>query len=247
MLEKIDIRKKHVRKSYVFVGVAAIVFGIIGALVVLSNIISFSMNIFNDTDTKREMEKLVTPLVMMDVSPMVKMDRATEPTIVLSSLWYCLTNEDNQKYLDTNEGKYIVPQTDVESYCVKMFGEGYKPVHQTVGDYENEYRYDKEKQAYYVPLQTKSGNYRAKVESYSQNGEFYYVRIGYVSPGAIWDLNIDMKTKKPDKYMEYVLKKSGGKFIVVAVNEDPQVQNPDGKPQTPSSKPEDVEQKNGNV
>lgn len=225
--EKIHVRNKEKRRGFAILGLALIFFAIVGAITVAGRVVDFGVSIFSDEGRKQEMEKVVYPLVMMDPAPMVKMDRADEKTIVLASLWYCLMNEDNTKYQTENGGILTVPATDVEAYCARLFGDYYKPEHQTVGDYETSYTYDKENNCYYVPIVTKTGYYSPEVESYYTQNDFYYVRVGCVAPGPIWSGNTSGEIQKgePDKYMQYVLQWVDGRFIVVGINEDPETVN----------------------
>lgn len=221
--KSVRLTQRHNRTA--LFGALLIVFAIVGVIAAGASLFRLGTGLFSNAAEKERFEKLVLPLVVLDPPPFDSLGKAEQSTLIQAAIWNTLFNEDRVKYEDTAAGVLVIPATDVEAYARKLFGPDVALQHQTVGDIELSYQYDAETQAYIVPLMGRIQRYTPKVAEYEQRGDIYYVKVGYIPPGSVWNGGVDGEDNaaEPDKYMQYLVEKQkDGNLSVIAVIDVPQ-------------------------
>ena len=113
----------------------------------------------------------------------------------------------------------MVPVSDVDVECAKLFGPDIKLEHKSFGDLNITYTLNTESNVYEIPIAAQVGYYTPKVEKISKKGDTYTLTVGYLPPGNAWtsDLSGTKYEPTPDKYMLYVMKKVKGGYNLVAI------------------------------
>ena len=79
---------------------------------------------------------------MFDPVPFEKATDADPLFLLQSSLWSTLLGEKRDSYQFDAMERLIVPSSDVDVACARLFGPDVKLEHQSFGDYETTYYYD---------------------------------------------------------------------------------------------------------
>ena len=194
----------------------------IGLAVVVVASIFLTGRVLDNSREKDKLEDVVRPLVMFDTVPFERATDIDKTQMLYICMWHALLDAKGQVYgIDENQ-EMLVPASDLDVAAAKLFGPEVTLEHKTIGEYENTYFYDGERQTYSVPITIQLYVYSPRVESIEKNGELYHVRVGYIPPTGAYTANLrgDRENPQPDKYMVYVMKKAGDSYQVVAVRDD---------------------------
>lgn len=204
------------------IGGLFLLLALIGLAVVVAASFFLTGRVLDNSREKGKLEDIVRPLVMFDTVPFERASDIDKTQILYICMWHALLDTTGQVYgIDDNQ-EMLVPASDLDAAAVKLFGPQVKLEHKTIGEYENTYFYDGEKQTYSVPISIQLYVYSPRVEQIEKNGALYNVRVGYIPPTGAYTVNLrgDRENPQPDKYMVYVMEKAGDTYQVVAVRDD---------------------------
>lgn len=219
------------------IGGVFIVLAIVGLIAVASIGFNTVGKLFDNSEKMAEFEKYLLPVVMFDPVPFDDPKDADQLALLQSALWSALYSDKRETYTYSDNGMLMVPVSDVEVECAKLYGGEIKLEHQSFGDMEINYIYNEELQAYEIPMMVQVGYYVPKVESDTSKGDIHVLKVGYVPPGNAWTGDVNGKTAspEPDKYMYYELKKVKGGYTILSIKYPPQNVSSSGNSQTEGS------------
>lgn len=201
---------------------------IVGALIVLFTCIGIFSTVFagvrlvkkltDDSRRYAEFERLIYPVVMFDPVPFANIDAADPSMLLQSSMWAVLLNQDTSAYQTDDIGFLLIPSTDLDVWCKRMFGNTVTLEHATIEGDSTTFYYSEDNKMYHVPAQTGVVHYTPRVKGISKNGTTCTLTVDYISPMSIAS-NIFTENDEPiaDKTMYYVLSQTDSGYIITSV------------------------------
>ncbi len=215
--------KFHKNKYAAPVGGVFILLALIGLIALGAFCVQFTRSILDNSGEKEMFEDIITPVLMFDPVPFEKVSD-TDPVFLLqSSLWSTMLGEKRDSYKFDALGRLIVPASDVDVTCARLFGPDVKLQHQTFGDYEVTYVYDDSTKTYYAPVNLQANQYMPSVERVVKKGDVFTLTVGYIPPANAWtqSKNGESNEPVPVKEMIYELVKNKKSYQLVAIRDVP--------------------------
>lgn len=207
------------------VGGLWLVIGAIGVVAIIVFCIQFTMSMLDTSTEKQKFEKVILPVVMFDPVPFEKATDMDPLVLLQSSLWSTLLGEKRDSYAFDALGYLVVPASDVDVTCARLFGQEVKLEHQTFSDfgYETTYAYNETEKAYHIPVTGQTGLYTPSVEQVVKKGDVFILTVGYIPPANAWTQGKAGETNgpKPDKRMLYELTKVKDHYQLTAIRDVP--------------------------
>ena len=205
------------KRTTIIAGASVLAFALIGVITVVSLIVGFVASIFDDTEQKQKFEQFIAPVVMVDPVAFTEVSKADEHTILMSSMWNLLMNiGDGAAYPEDEFGMMLIPSSDLDVSAASLFGSGAALSHQTFGNTSINFEYNEEASSYVVPPMGYTVQYQPRVDKISRKGKKYTLKVAYITSTTV--LGNTQENAQPDKYMYYVLEKTGkDKYVVTAV------------------------------
>ncbi|MEG2597200.1 MAG: hypothetical protein RR977_02135 [Oscillospiraceae bacterium] len=205
MSEEQKRKRFPVNKKMLFGGVV-LIFAVIGLIATVIFSVHTIGNATSGSKTKKEMEWLISPVVMQDPPPFESPEKMTNTTIITAGVWKLIMNEDTSKYPIDEFNFITVPQSDIEVQIKSLFGD-VKYTHETVGDTELMITYNQEEKSYVFPAMPHVLPYTPKVQDVKKADDKYVLTVGYIPPGLVWEGDINGKKYEPapEKIMQYTL------------------------------------------
>ena len=203
-------------------GLSVIFFSLVGFIETSRYVGREVVKIINNTSEKEKFERYILPVLMFDPVPFDDVVKADQFSLLRSAIWAAFMDNGKQKYLNEEYDSFVVPASDVDVSLSMLYGDKIKIKHQTFGDgFMTTYIYDEETNSYTVPIMDQIGIYSPKVITIEHNKDVYKLNVGYIRPDDIWQMYMDDKKKKtkPEKYMEYVLKKTNVGYNILAIRD----------------------------
>lgn len=206
------------------VGIIAGILAIVG----LVTVINFTVDKINDltdkTAEKAEYEEMLKPVVMFDPDPFDDLTQADVSQLLNSAVWALLMSEDGADKYPYSEGEtfgIVVPQEDIESYFVSLFGTeiDISSLHSSIDMSEYEITYDAALKSYILPVTGVESAYTPKVYDIEKQGSSKILSVGYIGSLAWAQIEDGEYTApEPDKYMKITLReRSGGMMYVSSI------------------------------
>ena len=206
------------------VGIIAGILAIVG----LVTVINFTVDKINDltdkTAEKAEYEEMLKPVVMFDPDPFDDLTQADVSQLLNSAVWALLMSEDGADKYPYSEGEtfgIVVPQEDIESYFVSLFGTeiDIASLHSSIDMSEYEITYDAALKSYILPVTGVESAYTPKVYDIEKQGSSKILSVGYIGSLAWAQIEDGEYTApEPDKYMKITLReRSGGMMYVSSI------------------------------
>ena len=206
------------------VGIIAGILAIVG----LVTVINFTVDKINDltdkTAEKAEYEEMLKPVVMFDPNPFDDLTQADVSQLLNSAVWALLMSEDGADKYPYSEGEtfgIVVPQEDIESYFVSLFGTeiDIASLHSSIDMSEYEITYDAALKSYILPVTGVESAYTPKVYEIEKQGSSKILSVGYIGSLAWAQIEDGEYTApEPDKYMKITLReRSGGMMYVSSI------------------------------
>lgn len=211
---------KKRRKIAAPVGGVFLILAAIGIITVVVASIRLTTN-FIDNDREKEMfTDLIRPVAMFNPVPFENPADIKMENLLQYSMWAALSSDKRDDYNDNNE--LVVPASDLDVACAKLFGPDITLVHQRFGNYETMYYYDDKNEVYNVPI-TAQTVYTPQVVDIEKAGEFLNLRVAYIPPVNVWTMNYVGKQGaiEPEKYMIFVMRKAGDSYQIAKVQDVP--------------------------
>ena len=214
--------KKQTKKNRLAfpIGVVAIILAVIGAITVAGFVSDTVKNIADNTQQKKEYEKMLTPVVMFDPDPFDDLNQADVSQLLNSAVWALLMSDEGTEQYSYSEGEnfgIVVPQADIEQYFISLFGTeiNIASMHSSIDMSGYDIIYDAALQSYILPVTGIESAYSPKVYEIEKQGSSRILTVGYIGNKA-WVQLEDGEYAAPeaDKYMKITLReRSGGMYI----------------------------------
>lgn len=219
--------KKHkkparVSRRVAVFGTFILIFAIIGVIATVIGATQLTANLIENKAQKDRFKQVVFPLVLLDPPAFDSIDKLDSRTILSAAIWDFIIFDDKSKYQKDDLNYLTVLAVDIEAHIVNLFGQDAAIEHQEIADAELQVLYDPESKSYSIPATATMATYVPDIESISRKGDTYTVKVGYLPSGPIWGSDITgLKYEpEPDKYLNYILKKTGkDSYIITAVQE----------------------------
>ena len=200
-------------------GAVVLVLAVIGLISVVVTCIRITNNILDNSGEKEKFERMLMPILMLD-PPAFDTIESVDPNLILqASVWSTVMGEKRNSYPRNQDGSLLVPATDMEVSCARLFGSSVTLEHRSFSDFDATCIYNSEDKTYYVPTSLQNNLFIPQVESIDKKGDELLLTVGYVSPSPLWSMDTDGNTyaPTPDKYMIYVMKKEKDNYILTAI------------------------------
>ncbi|MEM1484686.1 hypothetical protein V6615_07355 [Oscillospiraceae bacterium PP1C4] len=220
LVESVQYRKN---KYAAPVGGIFIFLAVLGLIALTVFCVDFTRSLLDNSKEKQKFEQIILPVLMFDPVPFEKAADANPLFLLQTSLWSTLLGEKRDSYQFDAMNRLIVPASDVDVTCAKLFGPDVKLEHQSFGDYETSYVYDESTKTYYAMVASQTGMYTPSVERVVKKGDVFTLTVGYVPPANAWTQGLSGETKapEPDKRMIYELLKVKDHFQLMAIRDLP--------------------------
>lgn len=220
---------KHRRKNKFAapIGGVFILLAVIGLISIIASSVKLTGKILDNSGQIAEFENKIKPVLMFDPVPFDDIANVDNESLLQSSVWSALMNGDKNSFTYSDNGMLLLPSSDVDVACAKLFGSTPKLEHKTFGDYEMTYYYDEDTKTYHIPVMVQVAFYTPQVEKISQKGDKVSLVVGYLPPGNVWSTDItgNKYNPTPDKYMLYELVEEKGEYHITAIKDPPEEYN----------------------
>ncbi len=206
------------------IGIIAGILAIVGLVTVINFTVDKVKDLTDKTAEKAEYEEMLKPVVMFDPDPFDDLTQADVSQLLNSAVWALLMSEDGADKYPYSEGEtfgIVVPQEDIESYFVSLFGTeiDIASLHSSIDMSEYEITYDAALKSYILPVTGVESAYTPKVYEIEKQGSSKILSVGYIGSLAWAQIEDGNYTApEPDKYMKITLReRSGGMMYVSSI------------------------------
>ena len=209
---------KRKRPAAAIIGAFIVLFTCIGIFSTVSAGVRLVKKLTDNSRRYAEFERMIYPVVMFDPVPFSGIDTADPSMLLQSSMWAVLLNQDTSAYPTDDIGFLLIPSTDLDVWCKKLFGDTVTLEHATIEGDSTTFYYSEDNKMYHVPAQTTVVHYTPRVKGISKNGTICTLTVDYISPMSIAS-NIFSENDEPiaDKTMYYVLSQTDNGYIITSV------------------------------
>jgi hypothetical protein len=196
--------------------------GAIVLIIIITVITSVFMNIFHKSNPLPKInsvetttyENYIAPLVILDISPFESISKAPQDELLLSSIWAVLLPKDAYEFAD--DGRMILPQADVETSYMNLFG--VLPKHKSIDSRGQIFDYSSDDKCYYIPAQGIENSFSPHIIASKQSGKNITITVEYI-PYDNWQQDTSGKVipAKATKKMIYTLEKNASKLKILSV------------------------------
>lgn len=215
-------RRPHKRNRYAApIGGVFIVLCIIGLIDIIGFCVTITQNILDHAGTKQSYATRLLPIVMFDPPPFTDPVNLPSTDLLTYSLWSAILSTERDELVYDDTLGVVVSANQVDMQAFTLFGPDVQIVHGTIGAYQT-YYYVQETRSYHVPINAISGVSTPRVESITKSGDTVELRVGYVPPTNILNIDLDntgQYDSEPVKYMDYILKEGATDMYVYAIRE----------------------------
>lgn len=214
--------KKRRRRIAAPLGGLFVALAVIGVITVVVTSIRMTFSFLDNDSEKRRFEDIIRPVVMFNPGPFENPVDIEMPSLLRCAMWAALTSDKRSTYEYSDSIELIVPATDLDVAAARMFGPEVTLTHTTFGDYDITYSYIEEEGVYKFPTNALYV-YSPRVMEITKDGEFYNLLVAYIPPADAWTSYSggDSTEIQPDKYMIYVMRKSGDTYHIAKVQDPP--------------------------
>lgn len=213
-------KTKKKNRAAVPVGIIAIVLAVIGLVSVIGFVSDAIKDISDKTQEKLEYEEMLKPVVMFDPEPFDDLTQADVSQLLNCAVWSLLMSEEGTEKYPYSEGEVfgiVVPQEDIESHFVSLFGTeiDIASMHAVTDMSMYGISYDAALKSYILPITGVESAYTPKVYEIEEKGSSVILSVGYIGSTA-WAQVSDGEyaAPEPDKYMKITLReRSGGLYV----------------------------------
>ena len=216
--------KRHKRRRLAApIGTLFVVLAAIGVITLIVSSIRLTTRVLDNSKEKVTFANIIRPVVMFNPAPFEKASDIDPISLLQYSMWSALMSEKRDAYGYGSSTELVVPASDLDVACARLFGPDVALVHQSFGDYDTTYYYDEPKGVYNVLPSAQLYVYTPEVVNIVRDGEFYNLTVDYIPPGDAWKTTFDGEKKQPvaEKQMIYVMKKSKDSYQLVKVLDAP--------------------------
>lgn len=204
------------------IGGVFIILCLVGFFTVAGICFNATKNLLDNSGKKKEYQRMLLPVVIFDPVPFENPVNIDNASLLRYSIWAAAMGEKRDQYEYDDNNMMIIPASDIDVAAQRLFGPDVKLEHKSFGDLQDSYLYNEEIRSYHVPIITVSGFATPKVEEINKVGDAIELKMGYVPPSTILDLNEEgVGSPEPQKYMIYELHKARSGWYLYAIKDLP--------------------------
>lgn len=213
----------HKNKYAAPVGGIFLVLAAIGLITVVFLCLRFTQGLLDDSGEKERFEKIILPVVMFDPPPFESVNDVDPLILLRCSLWDTLLGDKRSSYQYDSLGRLMVPASDVDIHCARLFGPDVKLEHKGFGRADTMYVYEESTQMYYVPTTGEVDFYTPTIEHVVKKGDTFTLTVGCLAPLNVFTqiMTDESGERMPEKYMIYELLRAKDHYQIVAVRDVP--------------------------
>ena len=172
---------------YTVLGVVFALLACVGLITIVAKSVSI-FGSFTSGDSKKDgFSDVIYPAVIMDIESFDEPSQLTSDQIITASIWSMIMTDGAMDKYEKTFDVVKVPSVDVESYAVKLFGDGLPQLsHTTVGPAESRFYYNEETKSYNVPVTPVTFTYSPEIKSVTKSGSTYTVVVDYIDELPEW-------------------------------------------------------------
>ncbi len=230
-------RKKRVKGFAAPLGLIVVLLCTLGFFTLVSYTSKFVGYVLDDTSKREAYSSYLAPIVMLDPPNFDNPSHLDASFLLQTSIWSILMDPDRTVAYPTDDsGRTIIPVTDIEVQCTKLYGPGLiipreslsvdGTVVEDVSSYDGVvFEYLGDSESYAVPIMGEVGYYKPRVESITKKNDKVYLKTAYLPIESSWLENITGSGNEDAvaKYKIYVLEKNPDTkqtYIVALEDED---------------------------
>jgi hypothetical protein len=226
-------RRSHRRKRSITaaLGGTILVFALIGIGICLFYLIGFGVKTARSfaapTVTSKTYETYLSFIVGLDPPPYDSLKDANATWMLKTAVWATAKEgNDSGTYGRTDDGREIVPTSDIIKNFDKFFGASAEPVYYTFSDNGTSFEYDSKLKCFYIPVNAITHIFTPKVTKIVKAGNKVTLTVQYL-PSSGWTQKADgtIVPPPPSKTMLYVLTGGNGNYVVNAIKNMPSSQS----------------------
>lgn len=206
------------------IGGVFIILCFVGFFTVAGFCLDLTRSLLDNSRKKQEYETMLLPVVIFDPVPFENPVNIDNASLLQYCIWATAMGEKRDQYEYDDSNMVVIPASDIDVTALRLFGPDVKLDHRSFGDLENSYLYEEDIRSYHVPIITMTGFATPKVEEINKtSGDVIQLKMGYVPPSSILDLDASGKLQDPEpqKYMIYELHRSRNGWYLYAVKDLP--------------------------
>ncbi len=236
-MSKKKTKKRHIG-SFIL-GFAVIAFSVFGAIEAVRFVVDKTSAVTSSASKNAEYEEFLEPFVLIDPSPFDDVSTADPVDLLDAAVSALIFHSDKINTYEVFEGEItglLVPQADVESFFVHLFGNETVLSHTAVTDSFYGTVYNSEKKAYIIPITGIDPLYTPKVYDVKKTGSSITLKIGYII-GSEWAQieNGEYTAPSPAKYMNITLREDSNGYHIGSLSNASSLDIADPEKTTPTS------------
>lgn len=230
MSKKAKTRKKGHKGAFVL-GLILVLFAAFGIFEAVSLCVDKISEVRMGTSKFAEYESFLEPFVVIDPAPFDDISGADPTDLLDAAISAMIYDSDKMNTYDIFEGEVtglLVPQSDVQAYFIRLFGNEVQLDHKAVADSFYNVIYNSEKKAYILPITSVDPTYTPKVYNMERTGSSVTLTVGYII-GSEWAQleNGKYVAPEPAKYMKVTLRESDDGYHIGSLRSSEAVETAD--------------------
>ena len=215
-MSKNKTKRKHLG-SFI-IGFIVIVFSVFGVVEAVRHTVDKISSVSNGSFKNGEYEDFLKPFVIIDPSPFDDVSSADPVDLLDAAVSAFILESDKINTYEVFEGDVtglLVPEEDIESFFVHLFGNETVLSHTAVTDSFFGVVYNAEKKAYIIPITSIDPLYTPKIYDVKKTGSSITLTVGYII-GSEWAQleNGRYTAPSPAKYMNITLREDSDGYHI---------------------------------
>lgn len=215
-----DNKRKGQNKLAFPLGLAIIIFAIVGVIFAVSSGISAVKDLTDNSEKKLEYETMLIPVVMYDPDMFDDVSSANINQLTVCAVWSIIKDEKIYpgKYETDDQGNIMIPAKDVETEFAKLFGTDVIPTHIGVKGNFDEFTFNEQSRCYLVTSAGTVPIYTPKVTEIDKTSNTIVLTVGYLAAEA-WaqDSAGNFIQPEPGKFVNVTLRENDNGYYISAM------------------------------
>lgn len=215
-----DKKRKGQNKLAFPLGLAIIIFAIVGVIFAVSSGINAVKDLTDNSEKKIEYETMLIPVVMYDPDMFDDVSSANINQLTVCAVWSIIKDESIYpgKYETDDQGNIMIPAEDVEAEFAELFGTDVIPTHIGVKGNFDEFSFNEQSRCYLVTSAGTVPIYTPKVAEIDKTSNTVVLKVGYLAAEA-WaqDSAGNFIQPEPSKYVNVTLRENENGYYISAM------------------------------
>lgn len=210
------------RKLRQLLGAVVCLFVVAGVVSTVLGGVQLYRVLTDDTAEREEFASRVSTLVALDPVPFDSLEEANKSVLMEACIWRVREMNPDRQFEENENGACYIPRADIEVYIKELYGETDEFTFASFTIEGMEYQYDKEKEAYIMPITGVTGNFYPKAVKIQKEKDAKRVTIAYISQFTSGGGFTVIPNETPQKYYDYIFTKQedGGYYLTAIVDSE---------------------------